>query len=44
MFIFSSRSDFEILSELLLILDLINHIHDCIRLDQLANLYSVILR
>ena len=33
MFLFSSRSDFKILSELLLILDFINHIHYCIRLD-----------
>ena len=33
MFMFSSRSDFEILSELLLILVFINNIHYCIRLD-----------
>ena len=33
MFMFSSRSDFKILSELLLILDFINHIHYFIRLD-----------
>ena len=33
MFMFSSRSDFEILSELLLILDFKNHIHYCIWLD-----------
>ena len=33
MLLFSSRNDFKILSELLLILDFINHIHYCIRLD-----------
>ena len=33
MFMFSSRNDFKILSELLLILDFINHIHNCIGLD-----------
>ena len=33
MLMFSSRSDFKILSEFLLILDFINHIHYCIRLD-----------
>ena len=38
MFIFSSRSDFKILSELLLILDFINHIHYCIRLDLKTNI------
>ena len=33
MFMFSARIDFKILSKLLLILDFINHIHYCIRLD-----------
>ena len=33
MFMFSSRSDFKILSELLHIFDFINHIHYCVRLD-----------
>ena len=33
MYMFSSRSDFKISSELLLILDFISHIHYCIRLD-----------
>ena len=40
MFIFSSRSDFKILSELLLILDFINHIHYCIRLDLKTNIVN----
>ena len=33
MLMFSSRSNFQILNELLLILDFINHIYYCIRLD-----------
>ena len=32
MFMFSSRNDFKILSEVLLILDFVIHIHHCIRL------------
>ena len=32
-FMFSSQSDFKILSYLPLIIDFINHIHHCIRID-----------
>ena len=37
MFMFSARIDFKILIKLLLILDIINHIHYCIRLDLKKN-------
>ena len=40
MYMFSSRSDFKILSELLLILDFINHIHYYIRLDLKKNIVN----
>ena len=44
MFMFSSRTDFKNLSEVQLILDLINHIHYCKRLDlKNNNKYCVFL-
>ena len=38
MFMFFSLNDFKILIDLLLILDFINHIHYCIRLDFLKKI------